>query len=118
VKEDIKENVKEIDLDDYSGKGGIEVELDAGEEDEGMDEYTGDEGYDLEDEEEEIEEPEEEEKLNIEKGYNHLILEDSSKNAFEAIKALTWDDTKGLVLSTMFPSKIDKEYGLEKIEKN
>jgi hypothetical protein len=55
--------------------------------------------------------------LKIEKGYNHIILEESSKNAFVALKDLTWDETKGLILSTTFPSKLNKEYGLEKVEK-
>jgi hypothetical protein len=94
--------------------GEDEGEDDSGEDDDGSDE---EETEDEEPPEPPPPPPEEEAGLKIEKGYNHIILEDSSKNAFEALKDLTWDETKGLCLSTTFPSKLSKEYGLDKVEK-
>jgi len=66
---------------------------------------------------EEEPEPETSPELDIEKGYNYLVLDEMPRNAFNAIGKLTTDGTKCLCLSTMFPSKIDKEYNLENVEK-
>jgi ribosomal protein S27E len=49
----------------------------------------------------------------VETGYNYLIIDDHPAMAYEQFKSILGRNIPGLCFSTVFPEKLEREYGLE-----
>jgi len=52
----------------------------------------------------------------VDRGYNHLMIDDTPSSAYEQFNSLLKQDVSGLVISTTYPEKLKRQISVENVE--